>query len=250
MLAAYEGDSATARNAMELGLAMWRELDVPLEIAASLETLGWSQFLANENEKACDTFEELLRVVSELGDPVLINRAKVGLGQILVALSQVDEARPIAHEIIAYSRTVGDRRSEHSGFHFLADCALIAGRCDESVVLYRQSLELARAIGDRIETGFEVEGVAMSLACLGDAHTAVRLQAAVRAELARHGINLQIQFWDALVDRYFVPARAALGAEAEAVAKAGSALAFEDAVEEALVASERAARKTSTGIHQ
>ena len=228
---------------------MWRVLDEPLEIAASLETLGWSQFLANE-PKALNTFEELLRVVSEIGDPVLINRAKVGLAQILVALSQVDEARPIAHEIIEYSRKVGDRRSEHSGFHFLADCALIAGRCDESVALYRESLELARAIGDRLETGFEVEGVAMSLACLGDARTAIRLQAAVHAELARHGINLRIQFWDALVDRYFVPARAALGAAAESTAEAGAALAFEAAVVEALEVSGRAVRKTSTGTRQ
>ncbi|HEX6943696.1 MAG TPA: protein kinase [Gemmatimonadaceae bacterium] len=250
MLSAYEGNTTTAREAMEQGLAMWRQLAVPLEIAASLETLGWSQLLANENEKACGTFEELLRVVLELDNPVLVNKAKVGLGQVLVALLRVHEARAVAHEVIDYSRKAGDRRSEHAGYHYLADCALIAGRCDESVGLYRESLVLAKAIGDRVETGFEVEGVAMSLAGLGEARTALRLQAAVRAELARHGINIQIQFWDALVERYFVPARAAIGDEADAVATAGAALAFEDAVEEALVASERAVRKTSTGIHE
>jgi non-specific serine/threonine protein kinase len=245
MLSAYEGVMTTAREAMEQGLAMWRQLGVPLEIAASLETLGWSQILANENEKAFGTFEELLPVVLELGDPVLVNRTKVGLGQVLVALSRVDEARPVAHEIIEYSRKVGDRRSEHSGYHYLADCALIAGRCDESIGLYRESLVLAKAIGDRVETSFEVEGVAMSLAGLGEARTALRLQAAVRAELARLGINLRILFWDALVERYMVPARTALGTEAEDAVKAGAALAFDGAVEEALLVSERAARKTA-----
>ena len=239
MLSAYEGDKTAARETMELGVSMWRELGDPLESAASLETLGWSQFLASEDEAALATFEELLRVVRDLGDPVLVNRANVGLGQILVALSRVDEARPVANEIISFSRQFGDRRAEHSGYHYLADCALIAGHCHESLGLYRESLVLAEAIGDRLETSFEVEGVAMSLAGLGDAATAVRLQAAVRAEWARLGVNMQVRFWDALVERYIVPARAALGAIAESAAKPGRALTFEDAVSEALSASTR-----------
>ena len=90
----------------------------------------------------------------------------------------------------------------------------------------------------------------MSLAGLGDTRAALRLQAAVRAEWARHGIDMQIGFWDALVAKYIVPARAALGAEGEAAARAGRALAFEDAVQEALAASARERVETSTGTHQ
>ncbi|HEY5546742.1 MAG TPA: protein kinase [Gemmatimonadaceae bacterium] len=244
MLTAYEGDRKTAREAMEAGLAMWRELGDPFEISASLETLGWSQFLAREDEQACVTFEELLTVVSELGDPVLVNRAKVALGQVLVALSRCREACSMANEVIEFSQKAGDRRSEHSGFHYLADCALIEGKTEKSLGLYRESLILAEAIGDRLETSFEVEGIAMSLAGLGDHATALRLQAAVRAEWARHGVNMQIRFWDALIERYIVPARAALGAHETALAsKAGAAMTFEDAVAEALAA---AGRRAST----
>jgi len=46
---------------------------------------------------------------------VLVNRAKVALAQVLVALHRVDEARPMAEEIIAFSTPRGDRRSEHFG---------------------------------------------------------------------------------------------------------------------------------------
>ncbi len=243
MLTAYEGDKTTARDAMKAGLVMWRELGDQFEISASLETLGWSQFLASEDTEACVTFEELLRVQREVGDPVMVNRAKVGLGQVLVALSRVDEARPISKEIIEFSRQVNDRRSEHSGFHYLADCALIAGNCTESLGLYRESLILAQAIEDRLETSFEVEGIAMSLAGLGDYATALRLQAAVRAEWASHGVNMQIRFWDALIDRYITPARSALGADAAvAASKAGREIAFEDAVAEALDVSRQRSR--------
>jgi hypothetical protein len=60
-----------------------------------------------------------------------------------------------------------DVRGEHSGWHHLADCALIEGACDKSLPLSQRSLELAEQIGDRIEIGFEVQDVAMSLTGLG-----------------------------------------------------------------------------------
>jgi hypothetical protein len=137
-------------------------------------------------------------------------------------------------EIIEFSRKAADRRSEHGGFHYLADAALIEGNPTESLQLYGQSLVLAEAIGDRLETSFEVEGIGMSLAALGEHATAVRLITAMRAEWARVGVSMQIQFWDALNDRYITPARVALGADrAEAAASAGRAMSFEAAVAEA-----------------
>ena len=156
------------------------------------------------------------------------------LGQMLVALSRVEEARPMANEIIEFSRKAGDKRAEHSGFHFLADCALIEGDCRKSIGLYDQALTLAEAVEDRLEISFEIEGIAMSLAGLGDPETAVRLSSAARAEWARHGVKIQIRFWDALVERYLVPARATLGpGRYEAAARAGADVAFEDAIREA-----------------
>ena len=234
MLWAYEGGQTGARELMLEVLAWSRELGDPLEIAASLETLGWSQFLANETEDSCATFRELRRIVEECNDPVLVNRANVGLGQVLIALSRIDEARPVAREIIEFSRKTADRRSEHGGYHYLADAALIEGNPMESLQLYGQSLVLAEAIGDRLETSFEVEGIGMSLAALGEHATAIRLIAAMRAEWARVGVSMQIDFWEALNDRYISPARTALGADrTEAATNAGREMTFEAAVAEA-----------------
>ncbi len=240
MLGAYGDDKVGARETMERVLAMWRELDDVVEIGHSLATLGWSQFLSGEDHAAYVTFEELLRVSKQVGDPVYVNQAKVALGQVLVALSRVDEARQMAQEVIAFSRPAGDKRAEHSGYHYLADCALIEGDCRKSIGLYAESLLLAEAIEDRLEVSFEIEGIAMSLAGLGDHEAAVRLSAATRAEWARNGVNMQIRFWDALIDRYMVPARAALGPERTAAAtRAGADLAFESAIREAHAAAAR-----------
>ena len=144
----------------------------------------------------------------------------------------------MANDVIAYSRKMADKRAEHSGYHYLADCALIEGDCRKSLGLYRESLGLANAIGDRLETAFEIEGVAMSLAGLGEHEVAVHLAAAARAELARIGVSVSIRFWDVLVERYLTPARNTLGAERAGEAfRQGSAMSFEQAVAAALDAS-------------
>jgi hypothetical protein len=158
-----------------------------------------------------------------------------------VALSRVEEARPLAREIVGYGQKVGDRRLHHSGLHFLADCALIEGDCAASLESYGGSLVQAEAIGDRVETSAEIQGVAMSLAGLGQQTLAVRLGAASRAEWVRLGVDLHIPFWDALHERYMTPARTALGPAATAEAEqAGRTMTFDDAVAAAKAVSHRA----------
>jgi predicted ATPase/tRNA A-37 threonylcarbamoyl transferase component Bud32 len=242
MIRSLAGEAAAAREAMVRSLAMWRELGDPAETAVALEALGWAHFLSGEDEPARATFEELLRIQEGLGDAGMIIRAKTALAQALVALSRIEEARPLAREIVDYGRKVEDRRLLHSGLHYLADCALIEGDCAASLGSYAASLVAAEAIGDRVETSAEIEGVAMSLAGLGQRDAAVRLVAAARAEWARLGVDIRIPFWEALHERYMTPARAALGPDATAAAeRTGRAMTFEDAV-----AAARAASRTQT----
>lgn len=144
----------------------------------------------------------------------------------------------MAAEVIAFSHEHGNLRGEHSGWHYTADCALLEGNCAESLALYRTSLTLARETGDRLEMGFEVQGVAMSLSGLGDSERALRLGGAVEAEYERLGSTLLVRFWNALLVEYFNEARRALGeADASRAWARGRATAFDEAVEEALRAS-------------
>jgi non-specific serine/threonine protein kinase len=214
-----QGDPVTAQSWMHEAIAIWRRLGDEREIAFALEGIGYAQFLACEDEPAKATFEECLRLQEAGGDPIAINRAKVGLAQVLVALSEVETARPMAVEIIRFSETHNDKTSEHFGWHFLADCALIEGKCTESLELYKRSLLVAQELGDQIETSFEVQGVAMSLAGLGlakspidvfEATKGVLLAEAAKAEWDRVGADIHIRFWDALLDRYIGAARKAL----------------------------------------
>ncbi len=155
--------------------------------------------------------------------------------RLLVALGRVEEARALAAEIIAFSHQHGNLRAEHSGWHYTADCALMEHDYPQALGLYRTSLMLARETGDRLEIGFEVQGVAMSLAGLGQADLALRLGGAVEAEYERIGSTLQVRFWDALLTRHLGTARETLGpADAARAWAAGRASPFDAAVGQAL----------------
>jgi hypothetical protein len=157
-------------------------------------------------------------------------------------------------EIVRFSEVHNDKTSEHFGWHFLADCALIEGKCTESLELYRRSLNVAQELGDQIETSFEVQGVAMSLAGLGLAKLragagvespsgltemtqGVLLAEAAKAEWDRVGADIHIRFWDVLLDRYINAARNALPEPAltDTINK-GRSLSFNAAVSLALQA--------------
>jgi non-specific serine/threonine protein kinase len=232
---AFQGDASSARGWMDEALSTWRDLGDTREIALALEGIGWTHFFSSEDEEACAAFEECLRLQRASGDRHLIIRAMVGLAQVLVALGRTDEAKPMAREIIEFSKWHSDKRSEHFGWHYLADCELILENCRESLDLYKQSLVLAQAIGDKVEISFEVQGVAMSLAGLGETELAVQLAGAVRAEWDRIAVDVHIRFWDALLERYIGAARQRLGVEpSEREWSKGRSISFDEAVTLAL----------------
>ena len=232
---ALQRDTSEARAWIDEARSMSRDLGDTREIALALEGIGWTHFFRSEDEAAWTAFEECLRLQRASGDQHLVIRAMVGLAQVLVALGRTDEAKPMAQEIIEFAESHNDKRSEHFGWHYLADCELILGNCTESLNLYKRSLLLARAIGDKVEISFEVQGVAMSLAGLGEATLAMRLAGAVKAEWDRLGADIHIGFWDALLDRYFRAAKEVLGGESCAAEwNKGRELSFDDAVKLAL----------------
>ena len=219
---------------MVLALALWRTAAKPEEIGLALEGIGWAQLLSGDDAGAERTLEECFQIQKQSGSALLLNRAKVALAQLWVALSKAAEARKLAKEIIEFAAVHPDIRNEHFGWHFLADCALIEGDCEASLPLYQKSLGLAREMGDRIEISFEIQGVAMSLAGLGDHAEALRLFAATNAELERMGAEIHIRFWDALVERFIGRARTELATEADLHLGEGRAMTFADATARAL----------------
>jgi predicted ATPase len=238
-LQTWQGDGAAAAISSRESLVMWREIGNPSEIAMALDWAGWSYFVAGDDESAYATFKEMLTLENVNGDVHLRNRANVGVGQLAVALGHTGEARACAQEILRYVESHPNSRSEHLAYHYLADCALLSEQYRDSLALYQRSLGLALVLGDRVEIGFEIQGVAMSLAELAAPDTALRLVAAVEAEWARIGVNIGVRFWSALLDRHIGTSRSRVGDDAVRLRADGAALSFDSAVQLALNARHR-----------
>ncbi|HMJ00495.1 MAG TPA: adenylate/guanylate cyclase domain-containing protein [Gaiellaceae bacterium] len=233
-IAGWQGDADRGPGWVGEGIALWRELGDVAELAYALETLGWVFFVLGDNLPGLAAFEESLELRRTSGDVLGEMRALAGVCQMLVAEGEVDRAEPLSRELLELARDRGDPRAEHWGHHFLGDCALIRGDCDDSEDLYRASLRAALPLADILETSFEVQGVGMSAAGRGDWARGLRLVAAGYAMWESIGATLEVPFWNALLDRYAGVAREGLGLEAEAVWAEGHALPFDEAVTLAL----------------
>ncbi len=232
-LTARHGDVDGGQAWLSDGIGLWHELGDRAELASALDERGWTlMYHAADNPGSLAAFEQSLALRRELGDHPGETRALVGVCQVLVAMGDVERAESLSHELLEMAD--GDPRTVHFAFHFLADCALIRGDTEEAGRRYRESLRAALPLGDVIETSFEVQGVAMAAAGT-DPYNALRLAASAAALWESLGVSISVPFWDELLERYIGSAREALGAEAEAVWAEGHALAFEDAVELALV---------------
>jgi predicted ATPase/DNA-binding SARP family transcriptional activator/pimeloyl-ACP methyl ester carboxylesterase len=232
-LLARHGDATAGIAELDAAVSMWRELGDLAELAAALDSLGWPLvYDAANNSRALAAFERSLELWRELGDEAGVTRALVGIAQVLVAMGETERAETISRDLLA--RAAGDARTEHYAYHFLADCALISGDPEEARTRYRHSLQAALALGDVLETGWEVQGVAMSEAGAGNPRCALMLAGAVEAHWEALGLTSSIAFWDALLERYLAPARAALGDEYDAARAEGRALTFDAAVALAL----------------
>jgi predicted ATPase/class 3 adenylate cyclase len=240
-LAARRGDVERGMAQLDEAVALWREVGDLDELASTLDGLGWIlMYDAGVAPHALAAFEQSLALRRELGDTAGETRALVGVAQVLVALGETERAEAISRDLL--ERVDDDPRTEHFAYHFLADCALVRGEAAEAERRYRESLRAALPLGDVIETSFEVEGVAMAAAGLGDVKRALRLAGAVEALWESLGMSIRIAFWDALRERYLGPAREQLGAEAEVVWAEGRAMAFDDAAALALDAASSESR--------
>jgi hypothetical protein len=213
----------------------WRAQGQTQDIPFALIDLGWGCFYAGDPD-ARGLMEEGVRLQQAIGDPLLVNRARVGLLQVLVGLGELDLVEPMARVALSLAEATRDVRSEHLAHHFLADCLLIRGDCASALPRYRRSLVLAVEINDRAEIGYEVQGIAMATAGCGQHATALRLAGAAAAEFDALAIDLSgPSFWTALLDRYLGQARSALGEKAaDAVWEEGRRTGFEYAVALAL----------------
>lgn len=235
-LAGLQGDIERSRPHLLDGIAVWQGVGETQEEALALESLAWSYFFAGQNESGREAAERSLALQQQVGNVRLINRARLAVCQLVVALGDVECACALAAESMQVAVEQGDGWALHLAHHYLADCALIGQEFETAARRYEQALRAAIAIGNRTESAIELQGVAMAAAGLGQAEWSLRLDTAADAELVAAGVDISgVEFWSKLRFEAREKALSQLDPEAVAAAERGGArMGFDEAVAEAL----------------
>ena len=177
------------------------------------------------------TMEEALRVGERSGDVHVAIRARLALCQVLVAENDGDRTEKLAQEI--RDAAVGaDALPRRHALHYLADAALIREEFDLALARYVAAAQANWPLGNRSQTCFELQGVAMAAAGRGASRAALKLFAASDRMLASLGYKFNPKnFWRTWIARRVAQAREDLGGEADDAWREGEALSLEQAVE-------------------
>jgi predicted ATPase len=182
VLAADQGDLATAQKMIEESLSIARELKDNSGVAVSLNALAVFCRDRGELAQSSATFEESLALCRELGDFKAAARALSNLASVVRLQGDYARSRSLYEECAARFAELGDRAGMAWSLDYQGDVAREQGDMETARALYQQSLSEFRALGDPW-------GIAGTLADLGNLALDNNDYAVARAN---YGESLQI----------------------------------------------------------
>jgi predicted ATPase/class 3 adenylate cyclase len=231
-IAAQMGEYTQARSHYERSLAIRVGLGDRAGEAALLSNLAIVAEYEGDYLRAQDLNEQALELREGLGDRWAIGVSRNNLGMIAFLRGELGEARRHLEEAVRIELAVGDSWMVAIVNNNLGNTTRDLGDLGAARRHYAEALKTYRLVGDRWALGILFEDVAV-MAAAEDPRAALTLLGA--AEAVRESIGsprapaLQAELRERLA-----PARAALGAEADAVQAAGRGLDIDAACARAL----------------
>ncbi len=148
-LAGGQGDHAEAVQMLEQCLALRRGLGNPVEIAATLSTLGLSRLQMGDAAGAAANEREALALFRERGDKVGEGIGLQHLGLCSMAVGDDAGARPDLEAALAIAQRVGHRELEAECDVHLGAIDLAAGAVAAARTRLQRALATSREAGDR-----------------------------------------------------------------------------------------------------
>ncbi|MER7284031.1 diguanylate cyclase [Dactylosporangium sp. NPDC000244] len=179
------GDHDEATAHFGESLAVWRELEVPQGVAASLGNLSKVSLSRGDYAAAERYAHECLDLERANGNTRGILLALECVGQALLGRGDVAGARAALDESLALSRQIGDAFGAAMAQHQLGLAALAEGDRVEALRLLVAALATRHEVGDRLDLAISLDVVAALLAADDPAHAA-RLVGAADGLRGRH----------------------------------------------------------------
>jgi tetratricopeptide (TPR) repeat protein len=142
-----QGDYAGADQHLTMALAMWRQLDEPLEAAYALFVLGRNALWRGNRVAARPLFLESLALAEQAGNASVVGRNQLWLAEAAFDDGDDDAARAWAEQALGSADAVGSRLNASMGLRLLGDVEARQGHTERARELFEASLTYAREIG-------------------------------------------------------------------------------------------------------
>jgi tetratricopeptide (TPR) repeat protein len=189
-LAGYQGDLVRAAAWFEACLGLYRELEKPRELAATLNDLGMLATDAGRFERAEAFYVEGLAQCRALQDRQGTALLLYNLGRLAGYQGQPERARDLCLESLALGEALGDKRLQAYAQYGLGMAAYGLDEFEPAEAHYLKSLALKQALGDRQTLIWSLEGLATVFEARGQLEQAAQLSRGLEAWSEEAGLSL------------------------------------------------------------
>jgi non-specific serine/threonine protein kinase len=244
-LALQQADYTLARALLERRLSTTRtlarstspaDLTLTWQTATTLAELGHVAFEQGDHHAAAALLEEGRELAWQIGDTTIAAMFDVGLGAMAHELGDYERARRLTEHGLALLERSPDRRGVAIALANLGSTRTAQRAFGDAYRHLSRGLRICEDLGEPGSTAFVLDRFAILASAQGQAARAVRLAGAAAALRDQAALPLPAPI-QRRVDDKLAAARRALGPLADAVLAAGRALAYDDAIAEALATS-------------
>lgn len=173
VIANSQGDRPQARTHLEQGLALARQANDAAKTALVLYNLGWLEMRQERLPIARARFSESQALYQGLGSRQGLARTLDGLGTLACLQGEYQEAGALYGQSLELARAAGNRLSEAITLGNLGETARLQGDYRTAQQYCRAALEIHQEIGSRVNIALMTCNLGHAAAALGD-HAAAR----------------------------------------------------------------------------
>ncbi|TRU36225.1 MAG: tetratricopeptide repeat protein [Microcystis aeruginosa Ma_MB_F_20061100_S20] len=148
-LSDYRQEQELAIEYYQKAIDLQKELNLELDLVASLDSLAGIYYSLGEYQKAIEFYQQSLAIFQRIGDRWGEAKSYRGLGNVYYSLGEYQKAIEFYQQSLAITREIGDRGVEANAYNNLGAVYYSLGEYQKAIEFYQQSLAITREIGDR-----------------------------------------------------------------------------------------------------
>ncbi len=189
-LSDYRQEQQLAIEYYQKAIDLQKELNLELDLVASLDSLAGIYYFLGEYQKAIEFDQQHLAITRKIGDRMGEAYSYNNLGAVYYSLGEYQKAIEFHQQSLAIKREIGDRGGEANSYNNLGNVYNSLGEYQKASEFYQQSLAIKREIGDRGGEAYSYNNLGAVYYSLGEYQKAIEFHQqslAIKREIGDRG---------------------------------------------------------------